>query len=40
NGTADGQFRFPRGVAVDSITGRVYVVDSENRTIQVFKIYN
>jgi DNA-binding beta-propeller fold protein YncE len=34
-GTADEQFRFPLGIAVDS-TGHVYVADSENARIQKF----
>jgi DNA-binding beta-propeller fold protein YncE len=34
-GLADGQFRYPHGVAVDS-TGNVYVVDTDNNRIQKF----
>jgi tripartite motif-containing protein 71 len=35
SGSANGQFHFPRGVAVDA-GGRVYVSDSGNHRIQVF----
>ncbi len=34
-GTADGQFRYPYGVAVDG-AGNVYVSDRRNNRIQVF----
>ena len=34
-GTGDGEFRFPRGIAVAS-DGRVYVVDLYNDRIQKF----
>ncbi|MBI5573278.1 MAG: hypothetical protein HY919_01825 [Elusimicrobia bacterium] len=34
-GTADGQFKSPFGVAID-ISGNVYVVEYENHRIQVF----
>ena len=34
-GRGDGQFRFPRGVAVDS-TGNVYVADQGNHRVQKF----
>lgn len=34
-GSGDGQFNYPRGVAVDS-GGNVYVVDTSNHRIQVF----
>jgi len=35
-GANDGQFYFPRGVAVDSTDGGVYVVDMGNHRIQKF----
>jgi sugar lactone lactonase YvrE len=35
HGTADGQFAFPMGVAVDA-QGRVYVADTANGRIQVW----
>ena len=35
NGTADGQFSNPHGVAVDS-SGNVYVADCDNNRIQKF----
>jgi DNA-binding beta-propeller fold protein YncE len=35
-GTADGQFNFPDGIAIDS-EGNVYVADSDNNRIQVFR---
>lgn len=35
-GDGDGEFRLPRGIAVD-ITGNVYVVDLGVRRIQKFK---
>ena len=34
-GAGDGQFRQPRGIAVDTI-GNVYVVDTDNSRIQKF----
>ena len=34
-GTADGQFNFPDGIAVDS-SGNVYVADDGNNRIQKF----
>ena len=34
-GSADGQFRFPTNVAVDS-SGNVYVVENYHNRIQVF----
>ena len=37
-GSGDGQFYFPRGIAV-SDTGHVYVVDSGNHRIQRFDAY-
>jgi sugar lactone lactonase YvrE len=35
-GTGDGQFHWPYGIAVDSSTGNVYVADSLNYRIQKF----
>ena len=35
NGSGDGQFYYPRGIAVDS-TDKVYVADSDNHRIQKF----
>ena len=35
-GSGDGQFRHPASVSVDS-QGNVYVADSDNDRIQVFK---
>jgi DNA-binding beta-propeller fold protein YncE len=35
-GNGPGQFRASDGIAIDSSTGKVYVVDSENHRIQVF----
>ncbi|CAN5649309.1 hypothetical protein BH23THE1_BH23THE1_35430 [soil metagenome] len=35
-GSGDGQFILPTGIAIDS-TGNVYVVDYNNHRIQVFK---
>lgn len=35
-GNGDGQFYFPRGVAVDQEDGSVYVVDMGNHRIQKF----
>jgi sugar lactone lactonase YvrE len=34
-GTGDGQFNFPKGIAIDS-SGNVYVADSDNHRIQKF----
>jgi len=34
-GTDEGQFKFPRGVAVDE-QGSIYVADSGNNRIQIF----
>ena len=34
-GAGDGQFDYPRGIAVDE-SGYVYVVDTQNNRIQVF----
>ena len=34
-GSGDGQFNYPKGVAVDS-TGHIYVADTNNHRIQVF----
>lgn len=34
-GSADGQFKFPRGVAVDD-QGYIFVADSGNNRIQIF----
>ncbi len=36
-GSGDGQFHAPTGVAVDESTGEVYVVDSGNERVEVFK---
>ena len=36
HGTADGQFKSPKGVAIDS-KGLIYVADTGNQRIQVFK---
>ena len=35
-GSQDGQFKKPAGVAVDSSSGKVYVADTLNYRIQVF----
>jgi DNA-binding beta-propeller fold protein YncE len=37
-GSADGQFFFPDGLAID-LSGNVYVVDRGNNRIQVFAPY-
>lgn len=37
NGTADGQFSGPQGIAVDS-AGNVYVADTNNNRIQKFTL--
>ena len=36
-GSGDGQFQFPVGIAVDG-SGRVYVVDVNNNRVQVFSL--
>ena len=36
SGTGNGQFRIPIGVAVDSTTGDVYVVEADTRRVQKF----
>jgi hypothetical protein len=35
-GAGDGEFRQPRGIAVDNDPSRVYVADTENNRVQVF----
>src|SRR5690606_28693023 len=35
-GSADGQFNFPHGIAIDPATGRVYVSDTGNHRFQRF----
>ena len=37
DGTGDGQFKYPRGIAIDN-SGYIYVVDSGNSRIQKFRI--
>lgn len=36
-GSGNGQFKFPQGIAVDS-SGRVYVADTSNNRVQLFKL--
>ena len=36
HGQGDGQFRHPRGVAVDGPTGTMYVADTGNSRVQIF----
>jgi DNA-binding beta-propeller fold protein YncE len=37
-GSGPGQLRAPQGIAVDDRSGRVYVVDTDNKRIQMFSL--
>ena len=39
NGTADGQFVHPTGIAIDS-NGKIYIVDTGNNRIEKFDSNN
>jgi DNA-binding beta-propeller fold protein YncE len=36
-GTGPGEFANPRGIMVDKVSGRVFVADTGNNRIQVFR---
>jgi DNA-binding beta-propeller fold protein YncE len=38
-GTGDGQFNYPADIAIDS-SGKIYVTDSGNTSVQLYVPYN
>ena len=36
DGEGEGQFSMPEGLAIDSVSGKVYVSDTSNNNVQVF----